>query len=274
MDRMIETSHGQIAITESEGSGLPVLFIHGNSSCKEVFRDQLHSEIAHQYRCIAMDLPGHGKSDNALNPESTYTMTGYADTALQVMRAIQQGNFVVVGWSLGGHIGIEMLAHTDNILGLAISGTPPIGQNPSDMESGFLPHPHMTSTGQEHLSEEEATNYAHTTCGGRRYEEFLGRAVRRTDGRARSIMMAAAMSGQGVNQKQMVESTQVPLAVINGADEALVNNDYVASLKYSSLWQDSVHLIENAGHAPFWDDPTSFNRLLESYLTSLASTNV
>ena len=60
----------------------------------------------------------------------------------------------------------------------------------------------------------------------------------------------------------------------HGADEALVNNDYVASLKYSSLWQDSVHLIENAGHAPFWDDPTSFNRLLESYLTSLESTNV
>ena len=269
MDHMIETSHGPIAVTESTGPGPAVLFIHGNSSCKEVFVDQLDSDLGRQYHCVAMDLPGHGQSADATNPDATYTMTGYADAALQVMQAIQPGPFAVVGWSLGGHIGLEMLAHSSNVAGLVISGTPPIGQDPQDMALGFLPNPHMTSTGQEHLSEAEANAYAHTTCGERRYEAFLGEAVRRTDGRARRIMMEAAMSGAGVNQKHMAQSTQVPLAIINGAEEALVNNDYVASLEYASLWLGQVQLIDEAGHAPFWDQPARFNNLLEGFLGSL-----
>lgn len=269
MDQMIDTTHGRIAVTESEGEGPVVLFIHGNSSCKEVFQDQLDSELGRHYRFIAMDLPGHGNSEDAVNPTETYTMAGYADTTLQVMENLHQGPFAVVGWSLGGHIGLEMLDHTKDIIGLTISGTPPIGRDPEDMGSGFLPNPHMTSTGQEHLTDEEADNYAHTTCGDRRYETFLGEAVRRTDGRARRIMMEAAMAGQGVNQKQMAESTQVPLAIINGTEEALVNNEYVASLQYNSLWQGQVQLIENAGHAPFWDEPAQFNQLLRGFLASL-----
>ena len=82
-------------------------------------------------------------------------------------------------------------------------------------------------------------------------------------------MMEAAMSGAGVNQKHMAQSTQVPLAIINGAEEALVNNDYVASLEYASLWRGQVQLIDEAGHAPFWDQPVRFNNLLEGFLGSL-----
>lgn len=272
MDPMITTSHGRIAITESDGKGLTVLLIHGNSSCKEVFKDQLQSELGHQYRLIALDLPGHGNSEDAERPESTYTMTGYADAALQVMAAVHQGPFAVVGWSLGGHIGLEMLAHTNSIVGLAISGTPPIGPDPEEMGHGFLPNPHMAFTGQELFSDDEAKIYARVTCGDRRYERFLEQAVLRTDGRARRVMMEAALSGQGVNQKHMAESTQVSLAIINGVEEALVNNEYVGSLAYSALWQDKIHLIEGAGHAPFWDQPARFNQLLAEFLLSVEST--
>ena len=137
MDQTITTNHGRISVTESRGTGPTVLFIHGNSSCKEVFRDQLNSDLGSKYHCIAMDLPGHGKSDDAHNPDLTYTMTGYADAALQVLTAFNQSKFAVVGWSLDGHIGIEMLAHTQDITGLVISGTPPIGQDPEDMAQGF-----------------------------------------------------------------------------------------------------------------------------------------
>ena len=81
MEHKIETSHGKIAVEKSTGTGLPILLIHGNSSCKEVFRNQMQDEIGSTYQCFAMDLPGHGNSSNAANPELTYTMSGYADVA-------------------------------------------------------------------------------------------------------------------------------------------------------------------------------------------------
>jgi pimeloyl-ACP methyl ester carboxylesterase len=271
VQKTIQTDHCDISVevssTQMPSAEKPlVLFIHGNSSCKEVFRHQLASDIGRKFHCVAMDLPGHGDSANASQPNRTYTMQGYADCALQVVSAFNPERFFVVGWSLGGHIGIEMLTMTKDIQGLVISGTPPIGSTQADMQSAFLPNEHMTFTGQEMLSEEQADLYAHTTCGERHYEEFLGAAVRRTDGRARRIMMEAALRGDNSNQRAVVESSPVPLAVINGRQEALVNNDYVASLDYACLWQNNVFLLDNAGHAPFWDEPDQFNALLIEFL--------
>ena len=63
-DRVIPLPQADIAIAESEGRGPAVLLIHGNSSCKQVFRNQLQGAIGREYRLIAMDLPGHGDSSD------------------------------------------------------------------------------------------------------------------------------------------------------------------------------------------------------------------
>jgi pimeloyl-ACP methyl ester carboxylesterase len=62
MEQMLNTSYGTIGLEKSSGTGMPRLLIHGNSSCKEVFKHQLQGDIGSTYQCIAMDLPGHGKS--------------------------------------------------------------------------------------------------------------------------------------------------------------------------------------------------------------------
>lgn len=80
----IETGHGRISIAESKG-GPVVLLIHGNSSCKEVFRNQFDGDLGRRYRMIAMDLPGHGASEDARDTERGYTMPRYADAAVQVL---------------------------------------------------------------------------------------------------------------------------------------------------------------------------------------------
>jgi len=269
MHQIIKTKHGNLAVEESTGRGTTILFIHGNSSCKEVFRNQMSGKIGQQYHCFALDLPGHGKSEDSPDPESSYHMSGYAGAVLEVMTQVHDDPFVVVGWSLGGHIGIEMLSQSNQVTGLMISGTPPVS-TPDDMALAFLPNEHMAFTGEEFLTEQQADLYAHTTCGDRYYEDFLGEAVRRTDGRARRIMMAAALAGLGVDQKSLVETTQVPVAVVNGNDEPLVNNGYLQTLNFSSLWRQQIQLINNAGHAPFWDEPTAFDQLLSVFIDDIS----
>ena len=54
----VDTSHGRLDCVETRGAGTTVLFIHGNSSCKEIFARQLGSELGSRYRMIAFDLPG------------------------------------------------------------------------------------------------------------------------------------------------------------------------------------------------------------------------
>jgi pimeloyl-ACP methyl ester carboxylesterase len=104
------TSHGRIVAEDSGANGLPLLLIHGNSFCRGVFRHQLYGELAQRHRLIAFDLPGHGESDNALDPAWTYTLTGFADAAIEVLGRMGVTEVVVLGWSLSGHIGIEMMS--------------------------------------------------------------------------------------------------------------------------------------------------------------------
>ncbi|MEQ9643249.1 MAG: alpha/beta hydrolase [Alphaproteobacteria bacterium] len=269
-DQMVATSHGQIAVAESGGSGPAVLFIHGNSSCKEVFRNQMEGAIGQAYRCIAMDLPGHGNSPDAAEPTRSYTMPGYAEAALEVMQAKGAERYAIVGWSLGGHIGIEMLPRAQNIAGLLITGTPPVSKGEESVAAGFLPSEHMGLAGQEVFSEADADAYAHATCGiNAPFEPFLLDAVRRTDGRARRCMFEAFLAGQGNDQRDVVESSKVPLAVANGGAEPFVNNDYCRSVDYANLWDGQVHTFEGVGHAPFWETPAAFDALLQRFLKDI-----
>ena len=72
--------------------------------------------------------------------------------------------------------------------------------------------------------------------------------------------------GDGADQRQVVKSDPTPLAIVNGVDEPFVNNNYMQTINYKSLWENKIHLIANAGHAPFWDAPDDFDTLLNRFL--------
>lgn len=261
---LIQTSHGAIAVTDTGGDGTAILFIHGNSACKEVFSRQFDSDLRASFRLIAFDLPGHGESDDATDPERTYSFEGYADIAAQVMahRAVSQP--IIVGWSLGGHVAIDMLRREPRLRGIVLTGTPPVGA--ADIEQGFLPHPHMALTSKADFSADDVQAYAAESTGT--IEAFLTAAVRRTDGRAREWMIRNALRPGGPNQRTLVERTDVPTAVITGANEPFVNNAYLDTVAWGNLWEARVHRIEGAGHAPFRERPDAFNALLHRFVTN------
>lgn len=264
----LETSHGTIAIRTSSGTGMPVLLVHGNSSSGAVFRNQLEGEIGGTYRLIAPDLPGHGDSSNALDPERSYSMEGYADAMTEVLRLLGIDKAVVFGWSLGGHIGLEMISRFPGMLGLMITGTPPV--SPDEVAKGFKPSEHMGLAGQENFSAADVEAYARSTCG-EPFEPFFLDVVARTDGRARRLMFEKFAAGTGDNQREIVARMTPPIAVVNGIDEPFVDVDFVATVKFGNLWEGKTHTIAHSGHAPFWDSPKEFDPYLLRFIRDVSA---
>jgi pimeloyl-ACP methyl ester carboxylesterase len=268
---LIETSHAAIAVTESEGLGLPALLIHGNSCCKEVFANQLGGEIGRRHRLIALDLPGHGRSSNARNPRRSYTMPGYADLVAEVADRLGLTRFAVLGWSLGGHIGIELFTRCEAMTGLMITGTPPVASTPEAVAAGFRPTEHMGLTGKRDFTDVDALTYAAATLGAQAPKpDFLVDAVRRTDGRARETLFTAVMAGWGADQRHIVETYDRPLAVVQGGADAMVNVDYLHEVSYAKLWDGKVHVLDGVEHAPFWEAPARFDPLFARFLAEVA----
>ena len=268
LHRKIETTQGQLACLDSSGPGFPVLLIHGNSSCKEVFRQQFEGSLS-GYRLIAFDLPGHGESDDARDPEWAYTVPGYADVAMQLLASFGIDRAVVFGWSLGGHIGLEMLGQGYDAGGLMIVGTPPLSGGIFGMLRGFRSQLDLLLATKSRLSARETDQFLNA-CLGPEADPLFRAMISRTDPRARPILARSMIAGSGCNQRRIAEQSAVPIAVVNGSREPFARLEYLAGLNYANLWDGQCHVIDGMGHAPFIEAPNVFNPLLSRFIRDIA----
>ena len=266
----VKTSHADIAVTETSGTGLPVLLIHGNSSCKEVFANQLNSPMADVYRMIAIDLPGHGASSDAYNPRETYSLHGYADATVEVLNALNVPQAAVFGWSLGGHIAIELLERYQGLVGLMLAATPPVHATPEGMQAGFKAHPMVSLIGKADLTDEEVEMFGRGAYADS-LTPTLTASLRRTDGRARAMMFEGLFTGRASDQHDLVTASTRPIAMVNGADDPIINTDYIGGLAYKSLWDKHCFVFRGVGHAPFLTHPDLFNPIFERFVGDMAA---
>jgi non-heme chloroperoxidase len=78
--------------------GKPILFIHGFSQCRLAWNKQMHSDLATDFRLIAMDIRGHGLSEKPRDAYGDSRM--WADDVHAVMAALRlddEGNIHVPG---------------------------------------------------------------------------------------------------------------------------------------------------------------------------------
>jgi pimeloyl-ACP methyl ester carboxylesterase len=265
--REFELPTGRLSGLFAPGARSTVLLIHGNSSCKEVFARQFDVLRLHGFGVLAPDLPGHGASENAREPTTVYSFPGYASVLGKVLDELGLDDVHVVGWSLGGHIGLELWGSDPRVRSLLITGTPPIRPSPKALREAFTDSPGMDLAGKRDFTPDDALTYATLMLGGPEFlSDHLLRAAERTDGNARFWMVRNGVAGTGADQAELVRTTQKRLAVVQGALDPFLNLQYLHALPYRALWRDEVQMIETAGHAPHWQTPALFNQSMLNFL--------
>jgi pimeloyl-ACP methyl ester carboxylesterase len=88
---------------EAAGRGARTLVLVHGWTCDRTFWQGQTATLARQYRVLAVDLPGHGRS--AAAPD--YSMGRFARAVEAVMRAERVGRAVLAGHSMGGAVLLE-----------------------------------------------------------------------------------------------------------------------------------------------------------------------
>jgi pimeloyl-ACP methyl ester carboxylesterase len=136
------------------------------------------------------------------------------------------------------------------------------------MRDAFLPNPTMKVTFQESVDSTEASAYvaAFFRPGFADIPPFFLDDVLRTDGRARSNLGASVQRGEARDECEVARDLKVPLAVLHGGEEQLVNALYFGSVAMPTLWRRAVQIIPDAGHTPQWETPKVFDTLIEAFV--------
>jgi non-heme chloroperoxidase len=250
--------------------GRPVLFIHGFSQCWLAWSRQLNSELAEDYRLVALDMRGHGLSGEPGGD-------GYADSGLwaddvnAVVRGLGLDRPVLCGWSYGPLAILDYVRRygEGEVGGLHfVAGITKLGSDDAlsvltpeflGLVPGFFSTDVRDSVGtlstllRMCFTREPSAEELYLMLG---YNLSVPPHVRQ------------ALFSRSLDNEDLLPRLRKPVLITHGADDAIVKPS-VVERHWGGVAHAQVHLMEGAGHAPFWDDPAGFNLRLREFAGGL-----
>jgi pimeloyl-ACP methyl ester carboxylesterase len=250
--------------------GKPILFIHGFSQCRLAWNKHLHSDLAHDFRLVAMDIRGHGWSDK---PREAYGDSQlWADDVHAVIRTLDLEQPLLSGWSYGGVImadyvqayGEDHIAGTHWVGAVSRLGEPLL-------QAGFIGADFLAAAPgffSEHV--EESVTALHKFIRLCVYEEpspedwyfFLGYNV------SVPPYVRRGLFSRHLNHDVVIAQMRKPMWLSYGEQDAIVRlsmGQHIAQLAQHA----TLSVYPNVGHAPFWEAPERFNRELRAFRESV-----
>jgi len=102
-----------------KGKGFPLILLHGNGEGLEYFEHQI-AYFSRQYRVIAVDTRGHGRSPRGEGP---FTLEQFAEDLKLFMDQMEIKKAIILGFSDGGNIAtLFALKYQEYVVALILNG--------------------------------------------------------------------------------------------------------------------------------------------------------
>jgi pimeloyl-ACP methyl ester carboxylesterase len=226
------------------GDRAPVLFVHGSGGSHALWKAQ--ARLADERPVIALDLSGHGESDDVDASPGFETLSAYADDVVAVARATDAR--VLCGASLGGAVVLRVVLERDVVPdGLVLTG---VGARLAVLDdllrwlrTDYEPDDRLTAISREAM-----------IAAGRAVTERDFRTCHTFDVRGR------------------LDGVTVPTLAVVGEHDALTPPWYHESLA-SAIPDATWKTIPDAAHLAMLERPDEFNDAVTSFLDGRIATH-
>ena len=249
--------------------GRPIVFLHGISQCRLTWSRQMSSDLADDYRLVALDLRGHGLSDKPAEGYSDSRL--WADDVNAAIQALDLDHPILCGWSYGPLVILDYIRHygEDDIGGVNfVGGITKLG---SEAAVSVLSPEILSLVPGFFATDLEASV---------RSLESLIRLFFAVEPSAEDLYLILgynvsvpphvrqALFSRSLDNDDLLPRIRKPVLITHGAVDAVVKSAAVAQHR-AAMAHAQVHMMAKAGHACFWDDPAAFNRRLGAFAKSL-----
>ncbi|WP_114780710.1 alpha/beta fold hydrolase [Botryobacter ruber] len=256
----------KVNVTERAGKSPAIIFIPGVSMTGEIWKKQLESELLQDYQLIAIDLPGHGTSDNSASPATDYTIPGYAAAITEMIQQLPVDEFVLVGYSLGGNAAIEALPALEKCIGI-MAVTTAVATKPFMVEKAFQANPALATIFKEDANDEEISTLANAlfAAGYNDIPKSFKTDFQNTDPKVRGTLAQCIAEGNYEDEVAILNKVQIPVAIVTGTDDQFGNPEYLKTLPVPK-WTDAAIEVPGAGHMPQLENSEFFNAALLRFI--------
>ena len=251
-----------------EAAAAPILFLHGFMGTAESWEEVV--DRLERFRCLTIDLPGHGRTAAPLPPES-WRMERLADALGGILDRLGGGTFDLVGYSMGGRAALY-LAHRapQKVRRLVLIGASPGIGDPEERRSRAEADLDLARL----LEEQGIERFV------RRWEEhplFASQAGLPETARARQRAirlsndphrLAAALRAFGPGFQTPLHDALpgLPMPVLLVAGEADEKYRILAEAMAARMRQARIETIEGAGHAVAVEAPQRLAAAIDAFL--------
>ena len=250
------THHGRTTayrVADRAGAGSPLLCVHGSGGTHEVWKGQL-GRLASERPVVALDLSGHGDSEDVDADPGWESISAYADDVLAV--ADETDAQILVGNSLGGAVALQLAVERDHDFdGLVLAGTgaklPVLDDLLRWLEDDFDRAVEFLH-GPDRLFHDADSRYAELSA--ERMRE-VGQQVTRRDFR----------SCHEFDLRDRLGDVDVPTLAVVGEHDKLTPPEYHETLA-DRIPDARFREIDGAAHLAMLEDPDAFNAAITEFL--------
>lgn len=252
-------SDGNLIHYEVYGNGdQTILLIHGWSNNLHVWDGQIET-FSKNYRVVAVDLPGFGKS---INNRQIWTMDAFGRDVAAVINHLELDQVILVGFSMGGPVSIETAKQVpQKIKGIVLVD---ILQNP-DLKYSEEFMKSMTASYMDTVSSPttEKVKPFFRTSQDKLSAKYIAmiKDVPKTGWRD---SLYNCMIWINNSCQESLKSLPIPILAIN-ADEQPTDTD--AFRKYNPWY--TARIIKGVNHVVFWEAPDQFETYLQQSIEDI-----
>ncbi len=269
----------EIAFAEVGQGDQTLVFIHGMGANLPVWKKTIDS-LSLNYRCIALDLPGHGQSSKG---PYAFSMEFYAETVQRFIRKLKLKDPVLVGHGMGGQVAITLLLDQPKIAGKLILIAPTGLETFSYQDKLWLKQTYSTTAIQSadpnQIRNDLALNFARNHLPEDAAFLFKNRLLLLADRPAYDYYAnMIAQSAAGLANEPVFErlgEIAVPVLLLIGASDYLIPNkilhrdlttEAVAKSGQERIPGSQLKIFPGCGHWLQWECPEGVNGAVREFL--------
>ncbi|MEZ4966117.1 MAG: alpha/beta hydrolase [Saprospiraceae bacterium] len=266
----------EIAYVDRGQGAYTLLFVHGLGTYLKAWQKNLDS-LSGQYRCIALDLPGYGKSGKG---DYAFGMSFFASHLQAFCEALDLQNVVLVGHSMGGQVAITLALQDDPRISRLVLIAPAGIETFSEAEKTWLKAVYtpevIKNTPPEQIRRNFIINFFEWPDDAEfMYEDrmFLRETVE-FDAWCRMLpQCVAGMLDEPVFGR--LGQIDLPVLILFGENDALIPNPYlhkdqntqqIAQLAQSGIPGSRLQMIPRCGHFVQWEQAAMTNQAIRAFL--------